>query len=304
MRNACVFSAILLLAVPTAARADAGLEALGITVETAFVNVAEDTSSLERPKDALPDGHPALGTNDIAEAWLIAPTDRYGHGVLGDAIEAGGLRAVLRDGTSADFLLDKDSVFEDLRPRLADFDGDGRDEIIVVRSYLNAGAALSVFGARDGQLALLAETAPIGQPHRWLNPVGAGDFDGDGRREIAYVETPHIGGILRIVALEEGRLVEKGARRGVSNHAIGSRALQLSAILDFDGDGSDDILIPAQGRKSLVILSFAGGAFRELASIVVPEPVNADFAVGDLDGNGRDDVSIPLGARRALSLKR
>lgn len=304
MRRALVLCAILYLGMPALARAETGLKTLGLTVETAFVDPAEDNSRIERPTDALPDGRPAVGTNDIAQVWLIAPTDRYDHGVLGDAIEAGGLRALLRDGTSADLLLDTDSVFEDLRPRLADLDGDGRDEIIVVRSYLDAGAALSVFGARDGQLRLLAETSPIGQANRWLNPVGAGDFNGDGRQEFAYVETPHIGGILRIVALEGGRLVEKGVRRGVSNHAIGSRALQLSAVLDFDGDGADDILIPTQGRKSLSIISFAGGTFRELASIAAPDSLNADFVVGDLDGNGRDDVSIPLGAGRAMQLKR
>ena len=304
MRRALVLCAILFLTLPCVARAETGLEALGLTVETAFVDPAEDSPRIERPTGALPDGRPAVGTNDIAQVWLIAPTDRYDHGVLGDAIEAGGLRALLRDGTSADFLLDTDSVFEDLRPRLADLDDDGRDEIIVVRSYLDAGAALSVFGVRDGPLQLLAETAPIGRPHRWLNPVGAGDFDGDGRQEIAYVETPHIGGILRIVALEGGRLVEKGVRRGVSNHAIGSRALQLAAVLDFDGDGADDILIPTQGRKSLSIISFAGGTFRELASIAAPDSLNADFVVGDLDGNGRVDVSIPLDAGRAMQLKR
>ena len=39
-------------------------------------------------------------------------------------------------------------VFEDRLPRLADLDGDGRDEIIVVESDAIRGAALVVLGLR------------------------------------------------------------------------------------------------------------------------------------------------------------
>ncbi len=41
------------------------------------------------PDGALPDGHVATGTRDIARAWLAEPTTRYDHGILGDKIEAG-----------------------------------------------------------------------------------------------------------------------------------------------------------------------------------------------------------------------
>ena len=277
------------------ARANDGLEALGLRhLYLEGVPTEPVWPEPERPNDALPDSHAALGENDIAEAWLIAPTKRYGHAVLGDAIEAGGLRVVLRDGRAVDYLLDEDSVFEDLRPRLADLDGDGRDEIIVVRSYLDAGAALSVFGLRNGRLEFLGETSPIGQPHRWLNPVGAGDFDGDGQIEIAYVETPHIGGILRIVSLRGGRLIEEAARSGYSNHAMGSRKLQLSAVHDFDGDGSDDILVPANGRRELKVVSFAGGHFRELAKIDAVEPIGGDMDVAKSDGAGGPTVYVVI----------
>ena len=249
---------------------------------------------VERPADALPDGQPALGQRDIAQAWLVGPTTRYGHGVLGDAVEAGGLRAVMADGRVLDHRLGPDSVFEDLQPRLADLDGDGRDEILVVRAYLSAGAALAVFSIRDGRLVLRAETAPIGIPNRWLNPVGVGDVDGDGEVEAAYVETPHIGGILRVVALRGDRLVEEATVHGVSNHAIGSRALGLSAVLDLDGDGSDDILLPTAARRGVRFISLAGGAVRDLAAIRHGAAITTDFAVEDRDGNHRPDVAYGL----------
>ena len=48
------------------------------------------------------------------------------------------------------------------------------------------------------ELKVIAESDPIGLSHRWLNPVGAADFDGDGKMEIAVVITPHIGGTLKL----------------------------------------------------------------------------------------------------------
>ena len=64
-------------------------------------------------------------------------------------------------------------------------------------------------------------TAYIGQPHRWLAPVGAADFDADGRIEIAYVDRPHLLETLRLVRLEGRELREIAALRGVTNHRIG-----------------------------------------------------------------------------------
>ena len=84
--------------------------------------------------DRLPDGIVTTGQRDIAAVWLIGPSDIYAHGVLGDAIEATGLRVKMADGGSLSFHLDGASVFEDRRARLADLDGDGGDEILVVRS--------------------------------------------------------------------------------------------------------------------------------------------------------------------------
>ena len=151
-----------------------------------------------RRADMLPDGALSTGSRGIAEAWLTGPTRRYRHGIMGDAIEASGLRVVTSEGRTLEASLGPDSVFEDRLARLADVDGDGRDEVLVVRSYLDAGAALAVYEVRGGALRHKAEAAPIGRPSRWLNPVGVADFDGDGAPEAAAVITPHIGGILII----------------------------------------------------------------------------------------------------------
>lgn len=293
------------------APADEGLAALGIQI-IRTAGGASDRVSAEgegrvtfRPSDdALPDGEFAIGTHDIAGAWLVEPTKRYNHGVLGDAVEAGGLRVRLRDGGELNYRLPPDSVFEGLRPWVIDLDGDGRDEIIAVRSSLDAGAALSVYGVQDGKLVRRAETDPIGQPYRWLNLAGVGDFDGDSALEIAYVETPHIGGILHILSYEGGRLRHEGSLHGFSNHAMGSRALDLSAVLDLDGDGAEELLLPAAGRRKLRLMSFAGGTFRELATVEHRAAIITSFQVKDRDGNDRPDISYGLGDGTLIVLSR
>lgn len=245
----------------------------------------------------LPDGVVVRGDRDIAYSWLTGPTDLYGHGVLGDAIEASGLAIETRHGLRLDLELDPGSVFEDRYPRFHDLEGDGRTEIIVVRSYLDRGAALAVAGIVDGRLQILAETPAIGTPNRWLNPVGAADFDGDGFTEIAFVRTPHIGGTLILYRWKDGGLSEAYRVRGFSNHAIGSREMGLSAILDINRDTVPDLVLPDASRRSLRMITFAGRIFRELASIPNPSPITSRITVeespekwrigyGLADGNG------------------
>lgn len=237
-------------------------------------------ANFARPRPArrggmLPDGEVSTGTNGIAEAWLTGPTRRYPHGIMGDTIEASGIRVVTDEGKILETTLGPNSVFEDRLARLADVDGDGRDEVVVVHTYLNAGAALAVYEVRGGALRRMAEAPPIGRPSRWLNPVGVADFDGDGVPELAAVITPHIGGILKIYSVQGSVLVEEGATaRGFSNHFIGSRELGMSAMADANGDGVTDIFVPSADRGALRIVTFAGGEFTEIANLPLPARVN------------------------------
>jgi hypothetical protein len=91
----------------------------------------------------------ADGPSGIVAAWYEDPTTRYAHGVLGDAVEAGTLAAQLDDFPNCitgRITLPETEVFEDLAPRLADLDGDGRAEIIVVQSHRDLGARLASTG--------------------------------------------------------------------------------------------------------------------------------------------------------------
>ena len=70
----------------------------------------------------------------------------------------------------------------------------------------------------------------IGLSSRWLNIAAIDDLDNDGKIEIAWVQTPHIGGILKIARIENNKWTFLDEKTGVSNHKIGSRNLCLSVL--------------------------------------------------------------------------
>lgn len=235
--------------------------------------------------DQLPHSTVALGRGPIRAAWLAAPTDRYGHAVLGDALEAGQLRVETVDGQVYIATLAETRVFEDLVPRLMAL-GEGDDAVVVVESDADRGAALSVWRVDAGALVRHASSEFIGQPNRWLNPVGVGDFDGDGHADLAAVLTPHIGGILTLYRVAAPKLVPFATSGDVSTHRIGSTALGLGQVLRV-GD-RDALLVPDQAQRRMRVLRWAG-EWQTLASVDLPGHIG-----GNLVPDGPDRWRMPL----------
>ncbi len=160
-------------------------------------------------------GTPAAA--EIVSAQYAAPTMRYDHGILGDAVEYGALEMRLRDGRQLWLTLPESRVFEDIAPRLADLDHDGAPEIITIESSLTKGARLAIYGEEG----LIAATPFIGRTHRWLAPIGTADLDGDGAVELAYIDRPHLARTLRVWRFKDGRLAHVADLKGLTNHRIG-----------------------------------------------------------------------------------
>ncbi|MEM8691912.1 MAG: VCBS repeat-containing protein [Pseudomonadota bacterium] len=223
-----------------------------------LISEACTASPLIRDDLIVPGSMTQTKQGEPVAAWYEDLTDRYPHAALGDALEPTTLR-VYGAETSASCGLslttDATHVFEDVAPRLIDLDGDGRNEIITVRSHQSKGAQLAIFGQRNDALNLLATTPYIGTRNRWLAPLGAADLDGDGRMEVAYIDRPHLAKTLRIWRFEKGDLEEVAAIRGLTNHRIGER--------DIAGgirrcNGSPEMILASGDWSKLLALRWDG----------------------------------------------
>lgn len=195
------------------------------------------------------------GGKGIVAAMLSCATTRYAHSVLGDGVEAGCLVVIDESDQMLTIELPQSEVFEDLEPRIADMDGDGVNDVLVIRSDETEGAALAIYTIRNNEVVELAATPPIGRAFRWLAPVGIADFNDDGQLDIAYVQTPHIGGILKIWSMSENGLDQFAELRGFSNHSIGSIRVSTAKLIDYNDDGVIDIALPDQTRQNTVWLT-------------------------------------------------
>ncbi len=162
------------------------------------------------------------------------------------------------------------------RPRPADANGDGSDDLVALRdlgegpeAVLLLGAPSGVFGARLLPADLVAAMA-----------VGAADLDGDGKKDIVFARTGEIG---VLSSTSEWRTVSTGAVPGLDPAAI--------ETLDANGDGLDDLAIA--DRAGLVRLYLGTGDL----SLRVAEPATlstapADLTHADLDRDGYDEVLV------------
>lgn len=190
----------------------------------------------------------------VTDASFAAPTDRYPHAVLGDALEWGALE-LRGPGTRVELRLPDERVFEDLAPRLADVDGDGDLEAIVVESHARLGARLAVYDTRG----LVAATPFIGTRFRWLAPFAWEDLDGDGRVELAYIDRPHLAKVLRVWRYEGGTLREIARLDGLTNHRIGEDFIS-GGVRDC-GTGPEMVLAEG-GWQRLVAVRLQEGRLR------------------------------------------
>ena len=200
--------------------------------------------------DALPDSR-ILADERGRLLLLTAPTDRYGHGVLGDASEAAGIALIEtfptpRVGTEVH--LPSPQVIEGIAPIWADMTGDGEREIIVTVSDEDQGARIVVFGEAGQQLAA---GPPIGRGFRWRHQLAVAPFASNGELELVAVLTPHIGGVAEFYRLTGARMEIVAQVPGFSSHTIGSRNLDMAAAGDFDGDDRIELLVPDQSHTHL-----------------------------------------------------
>ncbi|QDY69580.1 FG-GAP repeat domain-containing protein [Qingshengfaniella alkalisoli] len=189
----------------------------------------------------------AMAESMITAADYTEPTNRYPHGALGDDIEYGALRLRMSDGRRFVLRLRASRVFEDTAPRLADLDGDGDAEVVVVEADASYGARLSIYD----ETGLVAATPFIGQRFRWLAPVGVEDFDRDGTVEIAYVDRPHLARQLNVWRYTGEGLERIGVMDGLTNHRFGELTIR-GGVRDC-GAGPEMVVEDAAGEHVVLV---------------------------------------------------
>jgi hypothetical protein len=200
--------------------------------------------------NALPDAR--LLQNGGGHLLLLTDaTARYGHGVLGDGLEAASITLVETEPALRVALtipLSGEQVVEGIAPIWADLDGDGAREIIVTVSDVEQGARLVVFGGAGQRLAA---GQAIGQGYRWRHQLAVAPFGPKGEMELVDVLTPHIGGVVEFFQWDGTSLNPRARVPGFSSHLIGSRNLDMAVAGDLDGDGRVELAVPSQGLTNL-----------------------------------------------------
>jgi hypothetical protein len=169
-----------------------------------------------------------------------------------------------------------------LNPQVADFNGDGKADILIDTSYVSSNTGWQIYLSNGDGSFRLGSSLPASTG--WVNPLVA-DFNGDGKADI-LINT----GAGWVPYLSNG---DGTFRPGslLANSAQSVRPL----VADFNGDGKADILIDIGNVSSntgwQIYLSNGDGSFRvggQLArSYGLTNPLIADF-----NGDGKADILI------------
>lgn len=233
--------------------------------------------------DLLPDARPVVSSEGLLAVYA-GPSQEYGHGVLGDRIEARRIEIVdLASLEVAHSVSAPDGeVFEGLSPLWADVDADGVDELVATVSSPETGARIVVY-SRTG--SILGSSAPIGQGFRWRHQLAVGRFAPGGGIEIVDVRTPHLAGQLAFSALQDGELVPIVTAGTYRTHVLGSRNVDQAVAVQVDADGRLAMLVPTQDQRSIVLAERTddGVSTRTIAEFDAPLATNITGTV--VDGN-------------------
>ena len=182
---------------------------------------------------------------------------------------------------------------------VGDFDGDGRDEILVTSPW---GIGIWKLAGSTFQVPMMAPNSTrfdgwlLNTADNRFGPVG--DFDGDGRDEI-LVTSPWGIGIMRLAGgtLRMAMMAPNGTRFG--EWLLNTADNHFGTAADYDGDGRDELLVTSPW--GLGILELSGDKLnssvmaqngRRFGGWLLNTADNRFGPVGDLDGDGRAEIVV------------
>jgi hypothetical protein len=183
------------------------------------------------------------------------------------------------------------------RPRIADVNSDGWPDLLA--SNLDSKDFSVLLGGPRGFVAAPGSPFAAGD-----GPFGlaVGDFNGDGHRDAAVVNSPGSAiqsgqdGLTLLIGDGTGRFTRLG-----TSLETGPRPNRI-AVGDLDGNGDDDVVVSRPDDDSIVIFYLsAKAALLRREEIQVGKGAKG-VAVADLDGDGRKDIAVTLQGASQLVL--
>ena len=188
----------------------------------------------------------------------------------------------------------------------ADLDGDGVPDLVLAGRRL-MGQFVTLRGRGDGTF----DPPTFVRIGREPRGVALADLDGDGMLDAIAVNY----GSASIEALRgDGLSFEVASLRTVGRDSSGIAGPNEVQVVDLDGDGRAEAVVPAIGNGRLQIASFEGDdlSVTRLRTIAPPRfadqrPALTTISIADFDGDGHPDVVVPslvIGAAQPLFLFR
>ncbi len=167
-----------------------------------------------------------------------------------------------------------------------DFNGDGKPDLVVALGQdFMPGAFAVLLGKGDGTFQ---SPANIALPGPILGKLAVGDFNGDGRLDIAAAVQASPGSNQIVVLLGNGN---GSFQTSLLTKTV--TAAPMIAVTDFDGDGKQDLLLAdccGLAEASLMIGNGDGTFQPEVNFPSGPDPKG--IAVADFDGDGKPDFAL------------
>jgi FG-GAP-like repeat/FG-GAP repeat len=176
---------------------------------------------------------------------------------------------------------------------IGDFNGDGQQDLAIANGQFSPPFTVSIrLGNGLGGFAAAAEVSVVSSPYS----VAIGDFNGDGKQDLAVANNSPTGTVS--IRLGDGL----GGFTGSTEVSVGSGPRSV-AIGDFNGDGKQDLAVANSGANTVSIRLGDGlGGFSGSTSVDVGSGPRS-VAIGDFNGDGKEDFATANDGANTVSIR-